>query len=233
MRKHLLSSAAAVAIIALTQGGSAVAADLPLKAAPAATPGCMWCGLYFGGHVGYGWAKHSGWDSGVPGDPNTIDLKTEGGLLGFHAGYNWQSGQWVFGVEGDYSALQGWKRVQNTCATCTSIVHGEVSALASIRARLGWAFDRTLVYATGGVAWARHKSIGISFPVEAGPHRWATGGVFGGGVEWKYNPQLSFRLEGLQYIFNQTTLSVGTTGFGKLHDVTVVRLGMSWYPKPF
>jgi outer membrane immunogenic protein len=239
MRTKLLGSAAAIAIIAVTQGGPTLAADLPVKAtriAPVASPDCMWCGLYVGGHVGYGWSRHRGWDSGVPGDPNTITVKPSGGLLGFHAGYNWQFGRsWVFGIEGDYSALQGWKRVITTSIETTSHVRGEMEALASIRGRLGWAFDRTLIYATGGVAWARHRTVGVSTPVDNQPRnfRWATGGVVGGGIEWKYNPQLSFRLEGLHYMFSQTTLNAGTTGFGKLKSASVVRIGLSWHPKPF
>jgi outer membrane immunogenic protein len=163
-------------------------------------------------------------------------VKPSGSLLGFHAGYNWQSGPWVWGIEGDVSALQGWKKVVTTSVSeTTSHVRGEMEALASVRARLGWAFDRTLIYATGGVAFARHRSIGLSTPVDSlsNGYRWATGGVVGGGIEWKYNPNVSFRLEGLHYMFSQTTLNVGTTGFAKLKSASVVRLGLNWHIQPF
>jgi opacity protein-like surface antigen len=237
MRKQLMSSAATAAIMAVIYGAPAMAADMPVKAPRMAAPPpvCTWCGFYVGGHLGYGWAKSTGWDSGVPGDGGErLSPKAEGALLGFHAGYNWQFGGWVFGVEGDLSATLGWKKVITTTVETTSHVRNEVEALASIRARLGWSFDRALLYATGGVAWARHRTIGISTPVDNVPNsfRWSTGWVAGGGIEWKYNPNFSVRLEGLHYVFNKNTFNIGTTGFGRLKNITTIRVGASWHLQP-
>jgi outer membrane immunogenic protein len=87
---------------------------------------------------------------------------------------------------------------------------GHLNGLASIRGRLGWAFDRTLIYATGGVAFAPRAAdagtslLGSSTGCVCYQTKTVTGGVVGGGIEWKYNPNLSFRLEGLHhYIFNE------------------------------
>jgi hypothetical protein len=61
----------------------------------------------------------------------------DGLIGGHHVGYNWQSGQTVFGLEGDYSANDDFQNY-----------------LASIRGRLGWASGRYLFYGTGGVAFS-------------------------------------------------------------------------------
>ncbi len=55
---------------------------------------------------------------------------------GLHVGYNWQKpGGWVFGIEGDVSFAD------------------DIDYLATIRGRLGYAMDSTLIYATGGAAF--------------------------------------------------------------------------------
>ena len=69
---------------------------------------------------------------------------------GFHIGYNWQNGQIVYGAEGDYASNGGFD-----------------DYLASIRARLGWAAGRYLLYATGGVAFLGqndNRALGIGAP---------------------------------------------------------------------
>ena len=58
--------------------------------------------------------------------------------------------------------------------------------------------------------------------------------MVGGGVEWKYNPTLSFRIEGLYYIFDETTSVLAdwccfnNTSHMGLKDVAVIRAGVSW-----
>jgi opacity protein-like surface antigen len=90
-----------------------------------------------------------------------------------------------------------------------------------------------LLYATGGVAWATYTSAaGATSLTGKFARHTATGGVVGGGVEWKYNPDLSFRLEGLHYIFNKSTgpnsSDVGT-GINTIKNVSVIRVGASYY----
>jgi opacity protein-like surface antigen len=100
-------------------------------------------------------------------------------------------------------------------------------------------FDRTLVYATGGVAWMHGKSTLASTIACAACASWTrTGGVVGGGAEWKPDPNWSVRLEGLYYFFNS---NIGLPGPGsgnpelgpptdQLRNAAVVRAGFSWYP---
>ena len=101
MRSVLLSaSISAVSAIVLTQFASA--ADLPRKApAPVAIP-YNWTGFYVGVNAGYTWGPWDASSNQIIFDPSAShDAKVNGGLVGLQAGYNWQSGAWVYGLEGD------------------------------------------------------------------------------------------------------------------------------------
>jgi outer membrane immunogenic protein len=166
-------------------------------------------------------------------------LNLAGFGVGLHAGYNWQMSQWVFGVEGDVTATP-WENSGTAYASPSGKKTHEVSArlgaLASIRGRLGVAFDRTLVYATGGAAFAQSHYENVQTSKVArtfGGRKFDTGAVAGGGVEYKYNSNLSLRLEGLYYFFdNDQTWVVkadkSVTLTRTLNDIGVVRLGASW-----
>jgi outer membrane immunogenic protein len=101
-------SVALITFAACTQ--LAFAADMPVKA-PAAKPvpyiPYHWSGLYIGGHVGYLWGRTSVEEDGVVTEPNGSTNGVIGGVL---AGYNWQTGPWVFGLEGDI----GWTNAHGT-----------------------------------------------------------------------------------------------------------------------
>ena len=72
MKKLFLTS---IAMVALSAGGSAVAADMPVKARPAPPPVYSWSGCYGGGFVGYGWVIVSI----APGSSRTFDERCEWG----------------------------------------------------------------------------------------------------------------------------------------------------------
>ncbi len=174
MKKILLSG---VALAALFVAAPASAADVPVrqqqqyyKAAPA--PVFNWTGFYFGGHVGYGWG-----DTAVGGD-------VDGFLGGLQLGYNWQlSRNWVFGIEGDISGTD-----------INNAVPVHVDYLGTLRARVGYTWDRTMVYGTGGLAWNR-SSVG-------GVHDTDTGYALGLGIEWAFAPNWSTKVEYMYYAFD-------------------------------
>ena len=168
MKNHhkLLCTAAAVAItVALS--GPIMAADAPMRKmgpAPAAEI-FNWSGFYLGGHVGYGRSKFfgtrlSGQSDGQP--------KPKGFLIGFHAGQNIQTAaNWLWGWEVDVTATPGWNHtIANVGGTASNVVNGQTNAMASLRARLGWIFDRTLLYATGGIAAVAWNGSGHSTPIK-------------------------------------------------------------------
>lgn len=129
-------------------GGKAHAADLAQPPEPTPTVetvhSFVWTGGYLGLQGGGGWLNS---DLSVPGGGGS--KRFSGGLLGAFAGYNYQHGDWVVGVEGDVS--YNWNDETVTVFGTNTDVGTDVSG--SVRARLGYTVnDRTLLYATGG--WA-------------------------------------------------------------------------------
>lgn len=128
----------------LTLAGGSVAAVQPApyyQPGPAYNPIYTWTGFYVGINGGGGWGS-SQWDA-----VNSFDLS--GGLIGGTVGYNWQFGQVVVGAEGDidWSGIKG-----TTTVLCPGGCETRNKWLATVRGRVGFAFDRFLPYFTGGLA---------------------------------------------------------------------------------
>ena len=143
---------AAIPVLAFSL--TAHAADLPLPVkAPIFSPRPIltWDGSYVG--VLGGVAHH---EAAV--DPNcaanigcgTIARTGTGGTVGALLGHNWQQGSFVYGVEGDWSWLGGVKLSEGDAELSRSF---DVRWVATLRGRAGLAFDATLVYITGGLAF--------------------------------------------------------------------------------
>lgn len=168
-----MSTAGVVALLSIA--GAASAADIPRRPAPPAqapyyAPPYNWTGFYLGLNGGGAWGT-SRWDSAGGFD-------VSGGLVGGTLGYNWQAGQIVFGLEGDLD----WTNIKgNTTAGCTFGCQTENTWLATIRGRIGYAFDRFMPYVTGGVAFG---DIRASTPGFAGASSDKTGWTVGAGLEF-------------------------------------------------
>ncbi|ANY79927.1 hypothetical protein BB934_18250 [Microvirga ossetica] len=186
MKKILLASVALFGF-----AGAASAADLPVRAAPpapiiAAVPVFTWTGFYVGVNAGYGWnANDSITVGGV-----TFDLDDEGGFVGgAQAGYNYQIGSFVVGLEGDiqYADFGGDDRFDFDGDGILDDDFNTSDWFGTVRARAGVAFDRALIYATGGFAFADN----------------ATGWTVGGGLEYAFTNNLSAKIEGLYVNLDQ------------------------------
>lgn len=159
MSKILSLLFASVAVSACAS--AAVAADLPsTKApppAPVVEPAYNWTGFYLGGQLGYGWGQESDNFSAVTGYP-LGHFNVGGAVGGVHVGYDQQVNNFVFGIlaDVDLSGISGGKSANFLTMEGVGISQLSMrnSWQASIRARAGVAFDRVLVYATGGVAFA-------------------------------------------------------------------------------
>lgn len=155
MKKLLL----ATCCLALTSTAS-LAADLSAaytKAPVMAAPAFSWTGCYLGANVGGGTMTSDFFD-GEPGG--------KGALAGGQGGCNYQDGNWVFGLEGEGY----WSNIKINGSSSgipnlvfpgggTSITNSSLNNNAdfTIAARVGMAFDRTLIYAKGGWAWGDTK----------------------------------------------------------------------------
>jgi outer membrane immunogenic protein len=112
-------------------------------------PFFTWNGFYAGINAGYGFGT-SKWTDSVTG-VSTGGFDINGALIGGTAGYNTQLGGFVLGIEGDIggSFIKG-----ATASSCITTCETSNHWLATLRGRLGYAFDRFLPYVTGGAARA-------------------------------------------------------------------------------
>ncbi len=180
---------------------------------------CSWSGFYVGINGGYGFSAN---DDGVAwnetfatlpffGPVNGGSLNIAGGFAGLQVGYNAQMGHWVLGIEADF---QGADISDDTTATTTPyLAAGGVATLTSsntvgwfgtLRPRLGYAWDRTLIYGTGGFAWGgiKHSMFWIDnfgFSARDQTSSSEAGYVLGAGVEHMFSCCWSLKLE-YQYI---------------------------------
>lgn len=222
-----------------------------------------WTGFYVGASFGYAWSDADfgidptgSWIEFTPEDIPLIKDATEGSVTadgimgGIKAGYNHQTGSFVFGLEADISALDNEGNEDGGAITNTSIIsfsrEAQLSWLATLRARAGIAFDRALVYATGGLAagdWDVEMSM-LSDNGGAGDSSadfsdsgWRFGWVIGGGLEYALDESWSVNVEYLYADFGEADGSSvfpppSFPDFSHDHEVElttqVVRAGMSW-----
>ena len=188
------------ATMMLAAGGRAFAADFPQPSLTSPPPAIYnWTGFYIGINAGYG-TGNSNWTDGPLESTNFFPIS--GFLAGGTVGANYQIGQYVFGIEGD----GGWTNLRgnsgSTCGGIAAVVPPPVSCqtqsdwLGTVRGRVGYAFDRILVYGTAGAAFGNVQT-GLNPPstfdstTEAG---W-TAGV---GVELAFAPNWTAKVE---YLF--------------------------------
>lgn len=180
-----------------------------------------WTGFYAGARAGYGFgdsradlALGGQWATETQGLRDAVtngwsgDLKPKGPLLGLHGGYNHQiTNMFVLGAEADFTALNADDASNRTVSTpfvgLTYAVRNEIDVkrIFSLRAKAGLALSQqTLLYVTGGWAWARAEagaevlSSGAYSKASKSTHSF-DGFIVGGGVEHKITNRFSVRLD--------------------------------------
>jgi len=164
-----------------------------------------WSGFYVGAQVGGAWSD-SDWRYKNPNWFNTLgpivvitnfDLDGSGVLGGGQAGFNYQSGAWVFGIEGSVAGTDLSDSRPSPFFPASDRYSSDISWLATVTGRLGYARDRWLVYAKGGWAGADVElTLFDRFtPVRASSATWANGWTVGGGAEYALGESLSLAVE--------------------------------------
>ena len=205
--KRLVVGAAALAAVGWT--ASAKAADLnygqrapytvnqPLNA-------YSWAGPYLGANLGYEW-----------GSVNNNPAKPSGFVGGVQAGYNFQTGPWVFGVEGDIQAAGAddtfapWKFSNPWFGT--------------LRGRAGYAFSNIMFYGTAGLAFGELRAQTFGW---AEAHTTA-GWTIGAGAEVGFAPNWSAKLEYLYIDLSSSQFAI--TGVSNGYSASVVRAGVNYH----
>jgi outer membrane immunogenic protein len=223
---------------------SANAADMALKAPP--PPVINWSGCYFGGHIGVAWDDLRMTDVGNAGGTafaaggvagQTFDLDNTSVIGGGQVGCNYQTGQFVFGLEGDlggiglHGALLDPHTASNTMVGIGSGLYGDITG------RAGVAWGGALLYAKGGVAFYDGRQFfsttSAAFISNSNVSTFV-GYAAGAGVEWQlWSPNWSAKVEYLHFGFGTQTFNVLATGgtfpFRENLNVDTISVGLNYH----
>lgn len=258
-----------IAILAsVAFSGSAFGADMVVKAPPlSAAPGFNWSGFYAGGNIGYGWGTaESNITLTVPTFPvgpvpATIpdSVDPQGLIGGVQIGSNWQfSAPWVVGLEADWQG-SGQKAAGSLppqpstsllgVGTIQTNYNANIEWFGTVRGRIGYALDRVLIYATGGLAYGEVKIVGnatdsgtvLRFPYsETASFSGSTvnaGWTLGGGIEGVLVGNWTWKAEYLYLDLGSLDTSATATGINGAEPVSththftdnVVRAGLNYH----
>ena len=267
MKKLAGLTAGALALVAFA--GSASADGMVVRAAPPPPPPpppvvdrCApgpWTGFYVGGNLG--WAQLDGEfrdHDKFFSERRRFSDDEDAFTLGVQSGYNLQCGNVVFGIESDINWVDfgdnnnHWghnRKIDGKWERQRFNTSRSMDWFGTIRGRIGWTNDRIMVYATGGLAYAEleRKWRGIGHDGHWG---WSDhhsdsndvnwGWTAGGGVEWLWSPNMSFKAEALWIDFEDDSRdrlfkfkSKHNTWdkrkrFDHDDDMVVVRVGLNW-----
>jgi outer membrane immunogenic protein len=195
-----------------------------------------WTGFYLGGNLGYSWGSTStynlpgsGTGGGFDGDATGFDFNPSGWLGGVAAGYNWHTDAFVFGLESDL----GYLGAEDGDSNGAAFANAEYGWYGTLTARAGYAQDRFLFYAKGGLALADIENTAgeIGDPSDfTESHEIYAGWALGGGAEFAFNPNMSMKIEYLYMDFGDDT-STNADGdfFEHENDIHTVKVGVSYF----
>lgn len=238
MNSIFKSVGSAAVMLMATAAATTNAADLPTKAyapAPAAMQVYNWTGLYVGVNGGYGWGTQ---------DPLTLvsnrfdrtSFSTSGGMIGGTIGAQIQQGYVVLGLEGDldWANIKGdgiaTPAIAGVAQPITLNIASNISAVGTVRARVGVAMNNWLFYGTGGAAFVKSSANGSSIAgVPCGTvgvlancvaSAWRPGLAAGLGVEWGFAQNWSAKFE---YLY------IASVGSGVSTDhLNTIRAGINY-----
>jgi outer membrane immunogenic protein len=216
-------------------GPAAFAADLPApgpvyKAAPIYAPAFSWTGFYVGANAGWGWTSGDGTIT-LGGAPGSFSSSADGFLGGAQLGYNWQAGNLVYGLEADFQGGTGKGDINTTAGAATIASTAKVPWFSTFRGRLGYAFDRSMIYATGGAVYGKSTLEGTvsttgAFSSSATFWTWTVGV----GYERMFWDRWSAKVE---YLYagkpSDAAVPPGTTDLSGSAHTNIVRVGVNYH----
>jgi outer membrane immunogenic protein len=185
---------------------AAFAADIITKAPeppapqPQPQPIYDWTGPYIGvfGGLAVGDFRYNGYlidgDRRIP--VFNVTSTGRGFIGGAQAGYDWQSGPWVFGAVADIAFTNYKTSISGTSGGVPFSAQSQLNYLGTVRARIGRAFDRTLLYAHGGFAYGEtEQTVSAGGVQQFNSSQMRTGWTLGAGLEYALTDRVSFGTE--------------------------------------
>ncbi|WP_315742277.1 MULTISPECIES: outer membrane protein [unclassified Bradyrhizobium] len=242
MKKFLLGAVSLIALGLVTPASAADLAARPYtKAPPLAAPlPPTWAGFYIGVQGGGGWGRSKETFFGAPNTAifvGTQSYNTSGGFVGGVAGYNWQFGNYLIGIEGDYhwSDISGRSGVVNAGLGDTYFT--KLRSFGDIKGRAGWANGPWLLFISGGAAVGdlQHRydaALNGGAANSFSQNDWRWGWTVGAGGEYMFAPNWSAKLEYNFIDFGKSTIQyspVPTNRSEWKDTVHTVKAGIIWH----
>ena len=164
MRIYIIAAAIGV-FVSQSASAADLPAQMPVRASPLSSAVYNWSGFYVGVNAGSTLSSVNTTDpTGVNFAPvgASIGADNTGFLGGLQLGFNFQTGNLVFGVQGDMS----WTSINAGLADPffpTTAINYKTDWLGTITGRVGYAWDNILIYGKGGAAWV-HNNVSVSDP---------------------------------------------------------------------
>ncbi|AWN45131.1 porin [Methylobacterium terrae] len=232
---------------AFTAASPAGAADLPRRVAPppafTPVPVFTWTGFYAGVNAGAGFGGGGGTFTDATYGTVTPGSRDAAFVGGGQIGYNYQltpGSGFVIGAEADIQGTTFGRARSGLVGTTTFYDIGpSLDWFGTVRGRIGYAFDRFLVYGTGGFAYGGGSTPSTaSYYTGTLPGTFRTGWTAGGGVDYAITDRLSARIEALYVSLDRNGGSGGLVydtatsayyGLGKSKtEFGVVRAGLNY-----
>ena len=242
----------AITSASLLSCGLASAADMPVKARPLPPPPVFtWTGLYIGIHGGGAWFDKdwfypcSATNLLIASPCNLAQGGHSGGswLAGGQVGFNYQVGQWVWGIEAQFSKTRIERENVDIAFPDQEVLHTRTDSIGTVAVRLGYAWDRTLLYVKGGGAWARDNYwltgvqvpfVGVTFATGNETRR---GWMVGAGIEYAFAQNWSVKVEYNYMDFGTDRIFFTSTGVSPTQPpfdedirqrIQVVKVGLNY-----
>ncbi len=172
---------------------------------PALAGDYNWTGAYAGVHIGGAWGDAAVRDTDGGVNPGPFSYSPSGAFGGGTAGYNLQWGSIVAGIEGDlgYMGLQGSRTLPSSDPKYHQDLTLDGGLYGDITGRLGWSFDKALVYGKGGFAFYDGEALQATTKAyydKSGTGMFS-GFVVGGGLEYAVTSNISVKVEYLHFGF--------------------------------
>jgi len=227
--RHLLIGAALVALC-VPASAADMAPSYPVKAAPVVVElPFSWTGFYLGANAGGAWSDGQGTAAIAPYGFGPLSGSGETFIYGGQIGYNYQIGSWVVGAETDLQGTTSKGSLNGFAGSTPYTSDAEVDYFGTIRARVGYSWDRLLIYGTAGAVYGKNSIDGVigGTVFSASDTYWTY--TVGGGAEYALTDNWSLKGEYL-YIGTPDGLATppGTSNLSGSLNTNIVRAGVNY-----